>query len=74
MCDVVGAGDALVAGYVYGMLLGGEIEPALFGLAAASLTVETDQTVAAQLSPGLLRQRIASQARLGSTHARKSVS
>ena len=58
--DVTGAGDALVAGYVYGMLVGGNYEPALFGLAAASLTLETDKSVAEDLKPERLRQRIES--------------
>ncbi len=58
--DVTGAGDALVAGYVYGMLVGGDYEPALFGLAAASLALETDQSIAEDLRPERLRQRIES--------------
>lgn len=58
--DVTGAGDALVAGYVYGMLAGGSYEPALFGLAAASLTLETDKSIADDLNPERLRRRIES--------------
>ena len=56
--DVTGAGDAITAGYVYGMLAGGSYEPALYGLAAASLTVETDKSIAEELKPEQLKQRI----------------
>ena len=58
--DVTGAGDALVAGYVYGMLAGANYEPALFGLAAASLTVETEKSIAEDLQPERLLERIKS--------------
>ncbi|MBU1865290.1 MAG: carbohydrate kinase, partial [Actinobacteria bacterium] len=47
--DVTGAGDALLAGYAYG-LASGEADPLGWGLAAASLTVETDASVAPHLS------------------------
>lgn len=66
--DVTGAGDALVAGYAYGMLAGGNIEPALYGLAAASLTVETENSIAENLKPGRLLERIQSASSPGSTH------
>jgi pseudouridine kinase len=56
--DVTGAGDALVAGYAYGMLAGGNREPALFGLAAASLTVETEKSIAEDLQPERLLERM----------------
>ena len=56
--DVTGAGDALVAGYVYGLLLGGDCDPARFGLAAASLTVESDKSAAEDLTAEQLRQRV----------------
>jgi pseudouridine kinase len=56
--DVTGAGDALVAGYAYGMLAGGKHEPALFGLAAASLTVETEKSIAEDLRPESLLERM----------------
>ena len=56
--DVTGAGDALVAGYAFGMLARGNLEPALFGLAAASLTVETEKSIAEGLQPEGLLERI----------------
>jgi pseudouridine kinase len=68
--DVTGAGDALVAGYAYGLIAAENHEPALYGLAAASLTLETDQSVAADLNPERLRQRIESSIRLNSTRSR----
>jgi len=58
--DVTGAGDALVAGYAYGMLSGASDDPALYGLAAASLTVETENSIAEDLTPARLRERIRS--------------
>jgi pseudouridine kinase len=68
--DVTGAGDALVAGYAYGLIAGQSYEPALYGLAAASLTLETDQSVAADLSPERLRQRIESSIPSNSTRSK----
>lgn len=58
--DVTGAGDALVAGFVYGMLAGGHQTPALFGLAAASLAVETENSIAEDLQPERLLERMKS--------------
>jgi pseudouridine kinase len=58
--DVTGAGDALLAGYAFGLLSGGADDPALFGLAAASFALESNQSVAESLSPDLLRRRIES--------------
>jgi len=58
--DVTGAGDALVAGFAYGMLAGGNHEPALYGLAAASLTVETEKSIAEDLQPERLLERMKS--------------
>ncbi len=55
--DVTGAGDALLAGYAWA-LAAGEADPLDWGLAAASLTVETDASVAPHLSVGALRRRI----------------
>lgn len=55
--DVTGAGDALVAGYVYGMLGGREDAAILFGLAAASLTVESDKSVFENLTVECLHGR-----------------
>lgn len=42
--DVTGAGDALVAGYLAGVALDGD-DPVAWGLAAASLALETVETV-----------------------------
>jgi sugar/nucleoside kinase (ribokinase family) len=58
--DVTGAGDALLAGYAFGLLSGGADDPALFGLAAASFALESDQSVAESVSPDVLRRRIES--------------
>jgi len=58
--DVTGAGDALVAGFAYGMLAEGNHEPALYGLAAASLTVETEKSIAEDLQPERLLERMKS--------------
>jgi pseudouridine kinase len=58
--DVTGAGDALVAGYAYGMLAGRSQEPALYGLAAASLAVETEKSIAEDLRPERLLERMKS--------------
>lgn len=66
--DVTGAGDAITAGYVYGMLAGGDYEPALYGLAAASLTVETDKSIAEELKPEQLRRRIEASLHSGRAH------
>lgn len=60
MVDVTGAGDALLAGYAFGLLSRGVDDPALFGLAAASFALESDHSVAESLSPDLLRRRIES--------------
>lgn len=56
--DVTGAGDALLAGYVFGLLSRGADDAALFGLAAASFALECDQSVPESLSPDTLRRRI----------------
>lgn len=57
--DVTGAGDALVAGLVYGIYKGYYMEVAArFGLAAAALTISTKETVRIDLRKGLLRSRI----------------
>jgi len=63
--DVTGAGDALVAGFAYGMAAGGKYEPAALGLAAASLTLETDESTAANLSVERIVERIETRAKLG---------
>ena len=57
--DVTGAGDALVAGLVYGIYKGYSLEVAArFGLAAAALTISTKEAVRRDLREGLLRSRI----------------
>lgn len=55
--DVTGAGDALVAGYAYGVA-NGEKDPVRFALAAASLALETEDSVSRELTPERLGQRI----------------
>jgi len=57
--DVTGAGDALVAGLVYGIYKGYPVEVASrFGLGAAALTISTKEAVRRDLREGLLRSRI----------------
>ena len=57
--DVTGAGDALVAGLVYGIYKGYSMEMAArFGLGAAALTISTKEAVRRDLREGLLRSRI----------------
>ncbi len=57
--DVTGAGDALVAGLVYGIYNGYSLEVAArFGLAAAALTISSKEAVRRDLREGLLRSRI----------------
>ena len=57
--DVTGAGDALVAGLVYGIYKGYSVEVAArFGLGAAALTISTKEAVRRDLGEGLLRSRI----------------
>ncbi len=57
--DVTGAGDALVAGLVYGVFLGYPQEMAVrFGLGAAALTISSKEAVRRDLKEGLLRRRI----------------
>ena len=55
--DVTGAGDALVAGYLFG-LAAGEADPVGWGLAAASLAVETVDTVPESVTRDLVRSRL----------------
>jgi pseudouridine kinase len=55
--DVTGAGDALAAGYLYGTTIGARY-PEREGLAAASLTVETNRSVAEGLSVDALERRM----------------
>ncbi len=57
--DITGAGDALVAGLVYGIYKGYSLEVAArFGLSAAALTISTKEAVRRDLREGLLRKRI----------------
>ena len=55
--DVTGAGDALVAGYL-AAISRGENDPIGWGLAAASLAVETLETVPSDLSVDRLTDRL----------------
>jgi pseudouridine kinase len=60
--DVTGAGDALVAGLVYGIYKGYPLEVAAkFGLRAAALTISTKEAVRRDLREGLLKSRIEEQ-------------
>ncbi len=54
--DVTGAGDALIAGYVYGVLHD-HSDPVRSGLAAASLALEVNGGRIARLSPDSLKAR-----------------
>jgi len=57
--DVTGAGDALVAGLVYGIYKGYTLKVAAkFGLRAAALTISTKEAVRRDLREGLLKSRI----------------
>ncbi|OGD16407.1 ribokinase [Candidatus Atribacteria bacterium RBG_19FT_COMBO_35_14] len=57
--DVTGAGDALVAGLVYGIYKGYPLKvTAKFGLQAAALTISTKEAVRRDLSEGLLKRRM----------------
>jgi len=58
--DVTGAGDALVAGYAYAVIANERHEPALWGLAAASLAVETEESIAPNLNRESVLARIES--------------
>ncbi len=55
--DVTGAGDALLAGYAYA-LVSDDADPLGWGLAAASLAVETDASVAGHLSRETIEARL----------------
>lgn len=56
--DVTGAGDALVAGWLYGELEG-VADPVRYGLAAASLALESTRSVSASLNSETLVRRAA---------------
>lgn len=57
VADVTGAGDALLAGYAYA-LVSEKPDPLGWGLAAASLAVETDTSVAGHLSRDTIKARL----------------
>jgi pseudouridine kinase len=58
--SVNGAGDALAAGTLYGLALGGAFfDAVMLGLGAAAITVEDDGTVAAGLNAVALEARLA---------------
>ncbi|MGI9090510.1 MAG: carbohydrate kinase family protein [Gemmatimonadaceae bacterium] len=60
MVDVTGAGDAMLAGYVYAMLRGERtVEAARYGQIAAAITVASDQTVNVSMSAATLEARAA---------------
>ena len=55
--DVTGAGDALVAGYALGLVTGEE-EPVQAALSAASIALETEESVSTEMTRENLRERI----------------
>ena len=56
--DVTGAGDALIAGTIFGLIEGCDLHAAVrWGLAAAAITVESTLATAPELSPAMLKQR-----------------
>ncbi len=58
--DVTGAGDALIAGTLFGLTGGrGFFDAVQFGVAAAAITVESANTVAPQLTAELVYARLA---------------
>jgi pseudouridine kinase len=60
MVDVTGAGDAQIAGYLYGLSREGSgPAPIHWAMAAASLTLETIDSARADLTPALLADRVA---------------
>ena len=62
--DVTGAGDALIAGTLYGVTGGRALaEAAPLGLAAAAITVESGATVADNLTAETLYARLAENCR-----------
>jgi sugar/nucleoside kinase (ribokinase family) len=56
--DVTGAGDAFIAGMIYGITEGYEMEQVCqFGISCASLTLQTDRAVSLTISPETLRAK-----------------
>lgn len=59
MTNATGAGDAFTAAMVWGSLMGMDLfEAARAGMAAAALTVETEETVSAEMSERAVRRRM----------------
>lgn len=59
VCDVTGAGDALIAGVIYGISHSLTLDDAIhYGMAAASLTLETNHTVSPYLTQQLLNKKL----------------
>lgn len=57
--DVTGAGDAMLAGYVYGLTRGyDDVRSAVLGHIAAALTLESPSTVRTDLTSDLLESRL----------------
>ncbi len=57
--DVTGAGDSLAAGTIFGLLKGLSLPAAVqWGLAAASVTIESPHTVSHRISQGTLEARL----------------
>ncbi len=59
--DVTGAGDALIAGYIYGLCTQGTAAALTYGLAAASLVLATETSVIDAVSAADLEQAAAGQ-------------
>lgn len=59
IADVTGAGDAGVAGWVFGLARGGALPAIAWSLAASSLAVETGDSVRSDLSVSRLEERVA---------------
>ncbi len=59
VADVTGAGDALTAGFIYGMMKYGDpLMACKCGLAAAAITVESNETVSGSMSETALLERL----------------
>ena len=59
VCDVTGAGDAFIAGVIYGISMSLSLDESIrYGLAAAALTLETTHTVNPLLSQKLLNDKM----------------
>jgi pseudouridine kinase len=58
--DVTGAGDAMIAGTLFGLIQGLALHDAAgLGLAAAAITVEAETATAPAITPAMLKQRAA---------------